>query len=161
MAVSVDSIQGELEKMNSEEREVRVSVSQLKQKLGVGAGVRLVIEPDAREPVLEASAPMTTTVSLPGSSKQGLPTSPASPLPKQSLPTATEQLAEPAPLPPTSANNVFMKRNIKVREWASFSGGGGSNPERKTSSDELPLLWEKEKEEPPAETAEVRYSRNK
>ena len=150
MAVSVDAIQGKLEKMGSEDREVRVSVSQLKQKLGVGAGVRLVIEPDATEPVLEtsaSSAPRTTTA-------------PAAPLPKQSLPAATEQLTEAAPLPSSTANNVFMKRNIKVREWASFSGGGGSNPERKTSSDEVPPLWEKEKEESPAEVPEARYSRN-
>ena len=152
MAVSVDSIQGELEKMGSEEREVRVSVSQLKQKLGVGAGVRLIIEPDAREPVLEtsaSSAPSTTSAQ------------PAAPLvPKQSVPAATEQLVEAAPLTSPTANNVFMKRNIKVREWASFSGGGGSNSERKTSSEEVPPLWEKEKEESPAEVPEARYSRN-
>ena len=48
MAVSVDSLESEMQKLNS--GEVRVSVSQLKQKLGVGAGVRLVIEPDATEP---------------------------------------------------------------------------------------------------------------
>ena len=145
MAVSVDSIQAKLQKMGSEDREMRVSVSQLKQKLGVGAGVRLVIEPDATEPVLQTSAPpppMTTSA----------------PVPKQSLP-ATEQPAEALPLPHPTTNNVFMKRNIKVREWGSFSGSG-STPERKTSRDELPPLWEKEplweKQESPAEVPETR-----
>ena len=153
MAVSVDSIQAELQKMGSEDREVRVSVSQLKQKLGVGAGVRLVIEPDATEPVLETSsapppAPLPTTTARP----------------KQSLPTAEQPAEAAAPSLSTTANNVFMKRNIKVREWASFSGSG-STPERKTSSDELPSLWEKEplweKEEPLVEEVpETRYGSN-
>ena len=59
MAVSVDSLESEMQKLNS--GEVRVSVSQLKQKLGVGAGVRLVIEPDATEPTLETSPPPVPT----------------------------------------------------------------------------------------------------
>ena len=40
-----------------------------------------------------------------------------------------------------------------MRDWASFST---STMERKTSSDEPPPLWEKEKEETPAEVPETR-----
>ena len=40
-----------------------------------------------------------------------------------------------------------------MRDWASFST---STVERKTSSDEPPPLWEKEKEETPAEVPETR-----
>ena len=148
MAVSVDSIQTKLVG-SSEDREVRVSVSQLKQKLGVASNVRLVIEPDATEPVLIETSPPTTTSSPPPP-----PTT-----------TTTEKAASSAPPPPVltssnPANNVFMKRNIKVREWASFSG---STPERKTSNDE-PLwvkepLWEKE-EVPAEEAPETRYHRH-
>ena len=100
MAVSVDSLESEMQKLNS--GEVRVSVSQLKQKLGVGAGVRLVIEPDATEPTLETSPPPVPT---------------SQPTPKLSLVGREQPLDVAAPLPPPiAANNVFMKRKIKVRD---------------------------------------------
>ena len=100
MAVSVDSLESEMQKLNS--GEVRVSVSQLKQKLGVGAGVRLVIEPDATEPTLETSPPPVPT---------------SQPTPKLSLVEREQPLDVGAPSPPPiAANNVFMKRKIKVRD---------------------------------------------
>ena len=106
MAVSVDSLESEMQKLNS--GEVRVSVSQLKQKLGVGAGVRLVIEPDATEPTLETSPPPVPT---------------SQPTPKLSLVEREQPLdvAAPSP-PPIAANNVFMKRKIKVRDNSLLQG---------------------------------------
>merc|ERR1719278_412228 len=96
-------------------------------------------EPDATEPTLETSPPPVPT---------------SQPTPKLSLVEREQPLdvAAPSP-PPIAANNVFMKRKIKVRDWASFST---STMERKTSSDEPPPLWEKEKEETPAEVPETR-----
>ena len=86
-----------------------ISVSELKQRLGVDAGVRLVIEADSTVPLVEH---------LPSSAP------------------AVEQ-APPPPPPQVSSmtNNAFMKKNIRVREWGSFSTS--ETPIRKLSLEDI------------------------
>jgi hypothetical protein len=135
MSVSVDSLQSKLAQMKAAHDgpgTVTVSVSELKQRLGVGAGVRLVIEPDSGVPVVEAVQQPTAVrqaVVKPVAVKQAV------------LEEAVVEQAgveETAPTPPSTANNVFMKRNVRVRQWGVFTDPAS---DRKISSENAESLW--------------------
>ena len=120
MAVSLDSLQTKLRTMNgqgAQQETVTVSVSELKQKLGVGSGVRLVIEPDSTIPVLEDSREVQEVQQAVSPAKQRL-----------AVQAAVDQPSPPPPPPANGgggSNNVFMKRNVRVKEWGQhFSQSG-------------------------------------